>query len=216
MDIWVLGIINEMKDILDQIGVSPKILILVYFLGFISKEIFNSIKTNRIKAAQDISAELIKELNDQLHFFYLPIIERLKITKELFELTQNIGEPYDNDKLKIKSDDPKALREIIVNKLFIPFNKEIESIILNNLHLKHPDDKTNYFELVQHYRIWNALEESKSENLIESYDASNILKFPMEEADNCNTMCSVLHTRRNSLREKILSYKEIKNIFNYK
>lgn len=198
-----------MKDFLNKFEFSPILIILFYLLGIISKELWNILKSKRTNIAQSITKELINEIESQLQFFYLPICERFKITKELFDKTHKIGMPYKNDSLNIKSNEPLALREIIVNKLFIPFNQEIEKIILDNLHLKHIEDQTNYDKIVLHYRIWNALEDSKSEKLIDDYEASELLTFPSIEIENCTEMCNVLLAKRNELRKKILTYKGI-------
>ena len=145
----------------------------------------------------------------ELKYFYLPICERFKMTKELFDKSHLIGMPYKNESLKIKSDEPLALRDIIVNKLFIPFNKEIERVILENLHLINTEDQTNYDKIVLHFRIWNALEESKGEKLINDYEASELLKFPTDEVESCKKMCSILINKRDELRKKILTYRSI-------
>lgn len=198
-----------MKDYLDKLGLSPIILIVIYIFGIITKEVWDILKSNRSNISQKITENLIKEIENQLQLFYLPICERFKMTKKLFEKTHQIGMPYKNESFNIKSQDTFALRKIIVNKLFIPFNKEIEKIILDNLHLKNTLDKTNYDSIVLHYRIWNAFEESKNEKIIDDYEASDLLSFPFEEVENCKRMCEDLINKRNELRKKILTFKKI-------
>jgi hypothetical protein len=198
-----------MKEYLDKLEISPILIILIYFLGIISKELWTLLKSNRNSISQTISKDLILEIENQLKLFYLPVCERFKMTKDLFDKTHQIGMPYKNESLNIKSKDPLALRNIIVNKLFLPFNKEIENVILNNLQLKHPEDDTNYDKIILHYRIWNSLEESKGEKLIDDYEASELLEFPAKEVENCKKMCAILISKRNELREKILAYRSI-------
>ena len=165
----------------------------------------------RSKAAELVLEKELSEINTRIEEFYLPLRERFILT-ELIDKTSSTwienGE-FQNSALKIVSNNKRALREIVVLKMLIPLNSEIENIILNKFHWKHPDDKTNYALILQHYIFWRTLEKSRSNGEIEKYDGSKLLIFPKEQVDSHFKMCNFLLEEREKIRGKIKNFRGI-------
>lgn len=195
-----------MEKILEKIGLSPLIILFSIFCIFIFKEIWTIFKTYRIKTAHEYFTKLVDDIDNQLKEFYLPLRERFMVSKMLFDTTRNwlTSNEFNNSVLQIETDDPKALRKIVVWKLFLPFNLEIEKIILEKLYRKNIDDNTNYEKILHHFIIWKSFEEAIQENLISYYDAEDVLQFPAKEVNQCIEMCNKLLENRNQTMNQIL------------
>jgi hypothetical protein len=196
----------KMEKLFEQIGLTPLEILIILVAVFLTKELWAIFKNYRIKAAYEYLSKSVDEIDLQLKEFYLPLRERLITSKLLHETTNEWlkdGE-YDNELLQLVTDDKKALRKITVWKLFLPFNNDIQKIILENLFRKHIDDKTNYEKILKHILIWKSFEESIQDGLIEYYDAEHILIFPADEAESCIEICNRLLKRKEALVKSIM------------
>lgn len=199
-----------MISLLKDISIPTVSIIVIICTIAIVKELLLLIKAYRSKAAELVLEKELNEFDKRIEEFYLPLRERFKLTKSIANQTSkmvNNGE-YDNSFLNIESDNPRALRDIIVLQIFLPLNKEIENIILNKFHWKHPDDDTNYDKILQHYIFWRTIENARTEDKIKKYyDAKNFLVFPQDEVDKNYKMCTYLLKERNEMRERIKNFR---------
>ena len=195
-----------MISLLKDISISSVSIIVIISVIAIVKELLRLIKAYRSKAAELVLEKELNEFDKRIEEFYLPLRERFRLTKLIANQTSkmiNKNGDYDNSFLNIESHNPRALRDIIVLQIFLPLNTEIEHIILNEFHWKHPDDDTNYEKILQHYIFWRALENARMEDKIKKYDATNFLAFPQDEVDKHYKMCDHLLNERNEMRNKI-------------
>ncbi|GAB7087511.1 hypothetical protein JCM15579A_16150 [Marinifilum fragile] len=164
-------------------------------------------------------SKAIEERDKQLQDFYLPIRARLEVTKHLFNISQKWKNPetqkFDHKIIEIESKDKRALSKIVINRMFLPLNKDIEDIIINKASLRHPEDKTDYQTLLSHFILWRVFEESASENEIDSYNGASFLQFPNEEAVKFYKVCEQLINERDNLYHKLLKL-ESTSLYSYK
>ncbi len=196
-----------MVEILKQLGISTIGILVIVILFFCGKEIWSILKAIRLQMCHHILEKMLDELDESISKFYLPIYQRLIVMENLFIITRywnNANDEYDNTKAGIKSKNKKALRNIVVRRFFLPLNKDIESIILNQLHYKLQEDNTDYSKLLFHYIMWRTLEEATIDGEIESYSASSFLVFPSEEAEKQKQFCLELLNKQSLIREKII------------
>ena len=168
----------------------------------------------RSKAAELVLEKELEELDTRVEEFYLPLRERFILTKLIDQTSSKWIEngEYKNSALNIISNNKRALRDLVVLKMLLPLNSEIEDIILNKFHWKHPDDKTNYGLILQHYIFWRTFETSRSNGEIEKYDGSRLLTFPKEQVDSHLKMCDLLLEERERIRVKIKNFRSfVKN-----
>ncbi len=203
-----------MRDILKELGLSPLLIFLSLIVGFVAKELWSVIIGYRTKAAQETLSQILREIETQLREFYLPLKERFLVSKSLFDTSQGwrTNGAFDNSILNIVSKDKYALRKIAVGKLFLPFNKDVERILLDKLHFRSPDDHVNYERILQHLAIWRTMEESVQEGLIERYDMASSLSFPGDEVEKYIAFCESLIVKRDELRKKILAFRRLSRI----
>lgn len=152
--------------------------------------------------------QIIRQIDNQLEEFYLPLASRFKVSKNINITIQNLREKerLENEKLNIKSSNKRALRDIVVRKIFLPLNNEMERIILEKSYLSLTDDRTDYSKILTHFMLWKSLEQSIIEGDIEKYSADELLTFPSHEVETFLHIVEELIKRRNELRLKLLNY----------
>jgi hypothetical protein len=167
-------------------------------------EAYKIVKEVRVRNAQLVVEGRLKLLDNRLERFYIPLRERLGFTKLLYETTTGWQKDgvYNNDAVKIQSNEPRALRNIAVRKLLLPVNEDLKDIILNNVHWKHRDDQTDYHFVLLHFTVWRVFEEAVVSGEIDFYEASEILSFPEEEAEKQRKMCARLLEEREMIHGK--------------
>lgn len=195
----------KFEQLLKDLGYSSLVILVVYIFAITLRELWSIYKTRKTREAQEAMSSILRELDDKLRLLYLPLRERFLVSKHIYESTQNFGKEYSEEDKYIQAEKKGALRNIFVKKVFMPINKEIKEIILNNFYLKDEQDETNYEEILHHYIVWQALEDAKNEELIENYSASELLRFPALEVEKCIAMCNDLINRRKELRKDMLS-----------
>lgn len=159
-----------------------------------------------MKAQQDVLAAVLAELDTQLSDFYMPLSTRFRVSRLLFQTTSEwqIDGKYSNDRFAIKSDDDKAFRNLVVRRVFMPLNAEVERLLLEKGHLATNDDTTSYPKILEHLILWRSLEEALCDGTIDDYEAAECLQFPAEEVTKCLEHCDDLLSKRNSLRADLL------------
>lgn len=202
-----------MIEYLKELGVPILLSGLIGLLVIICIELWNLIKIQRLKNAETVFKSIMNEMDDSLHYFYLPLKERLLVTKNIYAFSQKFVDQgiYLNSKLGIESTDPKALRNIFVRRIFVPLNTEIENLIKNHLHHKRIEDNTNYEKILEHYTLWRSLEEARIQKEIDNYEGENILEFPSEELDKILSFCNNLIEEQKKVRKKVLKLQSIYN-----
>jgi len=196
-----------MIEILKHLGLSALGIVAVAVFCVCAKEIWSILKTLRMQASQHVLSSLLSELDERIGNFYLPLYQRFLLTEKLFRITQswlNGNKEYDNSKAGIVSTNPRALRHVVVRRIFLPLNTEIERLIIQKLHFKEPDDPTDYSRLLFHYVTWRAFENATSEAEIDSYSSSELLGFPAEEAATMRRYCENLLRKRNMIRKRLI------------
>lgn len=167
----------------------------------------------RSNAAEIVLEKELSEIDTRIEKFYLPLRERFILTKLIAQTSSKWIEngEYKNSTLNIISNNQRALRDIVVLKILLPLNSEIENVILNKFHWKHPDDQTNYALILQHYVFWRTFENSRSNGEIEKYDGSRLLTFPKEQVESHFKMCDLLLEEREKIRAKIKNFRSFVN-----
>jgi hypothetical protein len=196
-----------MIEILKTLGLPTLTVVGIVVAAYLLKEIFGMIKATRLKAQQDVLATILAELDAQLSEFYMPLSARFRVSKLLFETTTGwqVEGKYSNDRLSIESDDPEALRNLVVRRVFLPLNREVERLLLEKGHLATPEDATSYAKILEHFILWRSLEEAVCENAIRDYEATALLQFPTEEVSKCLGQCDLLLAKRNRIRDDLLT-----------
>jgi hypothetical protein len=198
-----------MIELLTQFGLPAAALVALAVVAWAAQQLFGLVAAQKSKLAQDVYAKALEEIDSQLEEFYLPVRERLAVTQELsLSTTLWLGKDgkYDNAQAGINSDNPRSLRNIAVRNVFMPLNKEIEQILLEKQHLRHPDDDTDYRSILRHLILWTALEKAAIDGEIEKYELEGMLKFPAEETERQHRMSQRLIDERTQLREQILRF----------
>jgi hypothetical protein len=197
-----------MEKILENLGLSPIMILVVIVLVFLAKEIWSIIRTSRSKLQQDIIGQIIQKIDTQLEDFYLPLASRLKVSKNINIILQNLRNEgkLENDKLNIKSNNKNALRDIVVRKIYFPLNIEMEKIVLGKSFLSTTEDETDYSKIITHFILWRNLEQSIIDGEIEKYSAEGFLSFPSKEVETFFEVVEKLVKHRNMLRLKLLKY----------
>jgi len=206
-----------MIELLKQLGTPTFLLVIFLVLCFIFKEIWSAIKITRIKASQDVLQKMLEELDNQINEFYLPLRQRLDMTYRLYNVTIKWtidNKRFDNSKINLVSEDNRALSKIVNHGMFFPLNSEAENILLTKTHLKHSEDKTDYEAMLLHFILWRAFENVVMTGEIESYDGSEFLQFPSNEALNQKKACEYIIIKRDEIRNRILNLQSAFSKFN--
>jgi len=180
--------------------------IIVALLWFYLREVIKSNVNKRTAIEEEMLRRGLNYLDQQLNQFYLPINERLSLSKLIYEKMERLQDEkkeYQNPAIGIESRDDYALRNIVVRRVYMPLNTQVERLILNKSYLKFKDDPTNYSEILAHFRLWRAFEEAMSDGEINDYEGTILLKFPSKEANHLMQACDSLLNRRNDYRKKI-------------
>lgn len=195
-----------MIEILQTFGLPAVTVIGVAAGGYLLREVFRMIQATRMKTQQDVLATVLAELDAQLSDFYMPLSARFRVSRLLFQTTREwqAEGKYSNDQLAIKSDDEKALRNLVVRRVFMPLNAEVERLLLEKGHLATTDDTTSYPKILERLILWRSLEEAVCDGTIDDYEAAERLQFPVEEVAKCLAYCDDLLAMRNSLRADLL------------
>lgn len=196
-----------MIEIFKQLEIPSFVILIILIALYIIKEFWITIKSSRVKAAQDVLQKMLNEIDTQVSEFYMPLRQRLDVTYRLFEATNRwIGANgrFDNSIIELESDDDRALSKIVNHRMFFPLNKEAENILLSKTHLKHANDKTDYEAMLLHYVQWSALEDAVIAGEILSYNGKEFLPFPIEEADKQRIACKDIIEKRDELRRNVL------------
>jgi len=196
-----------MIELLQILGLSTLAVIGVALAVYLLKEIFRMVQATRLKAQQTVLMAVLAELDAQLSEFYMPLTCRFRVSKLLFETTirwQSNGK-YSNDYLAVKSEDPKALRNLVVRRVFLPFNREVERLLLEKGHLASSTDKASYAKILQHMILWRSFEEAMLDNDISDYEGTAMLQFPAEDVAKCIAECESLLGRRDQVRNDLLT-----------
>ena len=195
-----------MFEVLLATGIPIFVVISIGFLWFFLQEY---IKTNLNKYAsieEDLLRRELKYLDQQLNEFYLPIKERLALSNQIYNTGEkNLIEKngYDNSTAGVISKNKNALRNIIVQRVYMPLNSEVGKLILNKSYLKDNNDNTDYSNILTHFWLWKAFEEAMIEGDIKDYNAPNLLQFPAQEVKQFNKIYQKLLKKRNRYRKKI-------------
>lgn len=202
-----------MIELLKELGVPAISIILLVLVLAVLRELFLFVKGLRQKGAELVLEKELKELDARIEDFYMPLRERFQLSRLVNESSSNWQHEgrFDNAAVNIESDNDQALRNILVRRVFLPINDEIKSIILNKLHWKHPDDPTNYEDIVQHFVLWQAFESAKAEGEIADYEASHMLTFPSEEVEKQKDMCEKLFSEREQMRQELKQFRSTKS-----
>jgi len=199
-----------MIEILSQLGISVFSIFVVVIIVTLIRELWGLFKTQRMDIAQKVISKKLDLIDSQLSDFYLPLSQRLKLSKYIFNLTRNWMDKsktrFDNRSVGIISTDERGLSKLIILRLFLPLNKELECIILNNIHLKHPNDMTDYHVLLSHLILWRTFEEAVLEEDINSYEGGEFLTFPVEEVENIHKNTQKLQEERDILYTSIIGF----------
>ncbi len=201
---------ESLKDVLRDIGI-PSLYVFCVVVGVvILKEVYLLIRSARLKATELVQEKELRELDTRLEEFYVPLRERFQLTRLLKETTDSwmVDGRYQNKAVNIVSDDPQALRNLIVRKMFLAVNKNVEEIVLNKKHWKHTDDQTDYDGILQHFLLWKTFEDAKANGEIEDYEASHILSFPSKEIEKQKAMCDWLLSERERIRKNIKNFRK--------
>lgn len=202
-----------MNDLLEKIGLPIFVVIVILVIGWFVRSVLSLIAEQRSKLVHEVNLKILKELDAQLEEFYLPVREYLRLTyglKITLDSLRNEFGKYDNSKLQIESEDHKALRNIAVQKIYLPINKKLASILMEKQHYKDFNDETDYQKILQHIILWESLEEAKLKGEIVSYSAHSLLIFPSEETDKQSVICGQLIEQRDKIRNKIINFKSNK------
>lgn len=195
-----------MIDLLTKLGTPLALAAALALAAYLVRQGSALIFTSRVKLREEAITSEISYIDAQLSEFYLPLRERLAILKRIFEHTQPWTGPagYDNAVLCIESDDSQALRNIIVRRIFLPLNQEVERLILDGARYRFHEDSTDYGVLLQHFVLWRALEEAQQAGEIRSYDAHSTLHFPIEQSEAFRDAVAQLLDTRQRLRTDLL------------
>ena len=200
MDEWIL-------DWLRSLGIPAVTLVGVVVVTVLVQQAWSLMRTQRLAASELVLKHRLDELNQQLTEFYLPLRERFALTHRLFRTStvfKNEG-AYENDLVVQGPKSGTALRHILVRRVFLPLNAEVESTILNKSRFRDAGDETDYTVLAQHFVLWRALEESVIQGEIEKYDGTGLLEFPAEEAEKFSAACDAVVRRREFIYEQLAS-----------
>lgn len=194
-----------MIDLLRQLGIPAVSIIVIAALSVILKELWTTEKARRRSLADGILSRQLLDIENRLSHFYLPLSQMLALAKHIFNFTSHWRkeEKYDNNALKIESENPNALRDIVVKRIFLPLNENIEAVIIKYGYLKLPEDNSNYEKILQHLYLWGALEKAKNDGEIKDYNAKKYLHFPAEEVPKIITTCNNLVEKKNKVFEMI-------------
>ena len=204
----------DIIEILNNFGITnPFILIFLSLSILLIVELYRLVKSIRTKNIEIVNEIILKELDTRLEEFYIPLRERFQYSKLLHDTTGKWMKDgrYRNEAVRIESEDPDALRNLVVRKILLPINEDLHQIILNKMHWKDFDDKTDYKAILQHFLLWKTFENAKENKTIKTYEASHILSFPFKEMEEQNKMCEVLLNKRENVRENIRKLKTFKN-----
>lgn len=196
--------------LLKDLGIPTLSILFVIGSIIIFREVFFFLKHLRLKGAEIVIEKELQELDTRIEEFYIPLRERFRLIRLFYETTSSWQKEgiYQNEALNIKSDDPHALRNLVVQKIFLPVNNDIGEIILNKIHWKHQTDTTNYEAIVQHFLLWQVFEDAKATGEIKDYEASHILTFPAEEVNKQRDMCDWLLNERERIRQEIKEFRK--------
>lgn len=134
-------------EILKDLGLPIVVVAILGVAAWLARAVFNLIAEQRSKLAQDVQSKTIAKLDVRIEEFYLPVPERIRLTaglKHSFDSLRGVDDRYDNSSLQIVSKNPKALRNIAVRRIFLPINRQLADIMLEQQHLRHSSDTTNY------------------------------------------------------------------------
>lgn len=203
-----------MEDALMRIGLPLGVIVFAMATIPVAKATLGFIATRRATLATEEIRRKLEYQDRQLAEFYLPLRERLRITLGLFRFFEDlqVETRYDNASLGIQSEDPLALRHIIVRRVYLPLNKEVERLILDRAGWRAPDDPTDYSVLVRHLVLWRGLEEALLGGEISDYKAHDLLAFPAGEVDHIEGVCAKLLEARADVRAGILRFSGVPNL----
>lgn len=196
-----------MIEILKTTGLPSLSILIILILVFFGREFWDILKTTRLKAQQDILTRIITEIDKQLGEFYLPLAVRFRVSKMLFDTTSKwqMDKKYRNDKLNIKSKNERALRDIVVRRIFLPINMDIETLILEKSYLADPDDDTSYSKILEHMILWRSFEQAFIDGDIEDYEGAGIFDFPSHEVEMLIGNCERLVSQRDNIHKDLIS-----------
>ena len=201
-----------MPDFLKELQLPVAVLVGLAIAIWVSREATRLLMASRTKLRDEALSREIAYLDDQLASFYLPLRERLVLSRTLSHTTQQwMTAPdggYDNENpvLPVRGGQATALRKIAVRRVFLPLNRQMEQLILDNGRFRDGEDATDYAAILQHLVLWRALEEAVVDHEIESYDGAKVLPFPSQAADAFGESCSRLLERRERLRRDLFEY----------
>jgi hypothetical protein len=204
---------EKIFNLIRSLGITNPLLILLIGCGVIILiELYFLIRNIRLKNLEMINEKIFSELDTRLEEFYIPLYERFQYTTLIKSTVDKwtIEGIYQNSAVNVESDDPNALRNLVVRKMFLPINADLHDIILNKMHWRDPRDKTDYKFILQHFLLWKTFENAKENKVIRNYEASHILSFPFEEVEKQRKMCVQLLEERENLRNDIRNYKQPK------
>lgn len=192
-------------EILQDYGIPTVSIVFCLLFLWALYELYGIAKSSRLKRAQMVLEHRLRLLDNRLERFYIPLRERFGFTMLLYKTTDQwqVQGTYKNEAVKVQSKDDRALRNIAVRRLLLPVNEDLKHIILNNMHWKHLDDKTDYHLMLLHFTVWRVFEEAVIKGEIEDYEASHMLSFPIEEAEKQRKMCERLLHEREEVHEKL-------------
>lgn len=197
-----------MIELLTQLGLPVLVVLALAVTGIVLREAFSMLKARRLSLADEVARRQLNYLDSCISKFYLPLVQRFHLSRRLFTVSKNFQEQghYKNESASIDSDNPNALRDIFVRKIFMPINKDIQTLISTNGHLRHPDDNCDYDALISHYTLWTAFEEALVDGDIRFYNVTTALGFPVKEIEKVETILE------NLLQERTECYKLITNL----
>lgn len=181
----------------------------IYFI----KSSWDTIREKRFNEASKVLDRMIEELENSLVKFYIPLGERFTATKHINSTMIQNAYSEENHKRILPGAPKGAMRDIAVNRILLPLNKEIKKLLLDNVSCKNPSDPTNYENILTHYLVWEALEESKNEGQIEVYHGDGLLEFPSEELETFFDVFNNLMLKRENLRYELLSIRGMPKSF---
>jgi len=198
-----------MIDILQKIGYSTAVSFFIAGAFYFVKISWEKIRDKRLSEAEKILDLMVAELDNSLSKFYLPLSERFIVTRHINEKMLSDAYPESAEEELLPGAPQGTIRDITVNKILLPLNLEIRTVLLENIHFKDQDDNTNYGEILSHYLIWQALEEAKNEGAISTYNGSKILVFPYHQVNQCISVTKFLIQKRQHLRQELLSIRGV-------
>lgn len=182
----------------------------------IGKEAWSLLRTQRQSAYEAAVARTLADLDARLEKFYLPLRERLKVTKHIFDVMHGgnvqvsstpIGPRPTTPGIYIESSNPRVFTELIERDVLLPLNREIVKMILGGLAHRDAADTTNYGRFIYHYYVWNALSEACNKGEIQRFSAVEVVDFPGQELDTFLETCDRLLRLREAVRGDLLSFR---------